>query len=62
MAARPLVAPVAPLAIGYNERLTQANIQHVENTRRGSYVLVTPENCDVHGATGAASAQQDIHW
>ena len=52
-----------PLAIGYDERLTQANIQHVDNPRRGaSYVQVTLENGDVPGATGAASAQQEIHW
>ena len=61
MAARPQSASVAPLAIGYDERLIQANIQQVENPRRGIYILVTPENCDVPGATGAASAPQDIH-
>ena len=32
--ARPLAAPVAPLALGYDERSMQANIQHVENPRR----------------------------
>ena len=53
---------VAPLAFGYDGRYTQANIQHVEYPRRGSDVLVTPENSDVPSATGAASAQQEIHW
>ena len=30
--------------------------------RRSSYVLVTPVNSDISGATGAASVQQQIHW
>ena len=59
MATRPLATSDAPLAIGYDERLTQANIQHVDNPRRGaSYVQVTLENGDVPGATGAASANR----
>ena len=62
MAGRPQSASVAPLAIGYDERLTQANIQQVENPHRGIYAVDTPENCGVPGATGVASAQQDIHW
>ena len=40
----------------------QATIQHFENPRHGSYVLVTPENGDAPGATGAASALQEINW
>ena len=59
MSARPQAASVAPLVLGYDERSTQANIQRVETPRRGSYVLVTPENSD---ATGAASDQQEMHW
>ena len=62
MSARRLAASVAPLALGYDERLTQANNQHVENPRQGSYVLVTPGNSDAHGATNPASVQTGIHW
>ena len=53
---------VAKLELGHDERLTQANIPHVEYPRRGIYVLITPENSDVPSATGTASAQQEIHW
>ena len=28
----------------------------------GSYAVVTPENSDAPGATGAVSAQQEFHW
>ena len=62
MSARPLAASVMPLAIGYDERSTPVNIQHVENPRRGSCVLVTPVNSDAYGVTEATSAQQEIHW
>ena len=34
LSARPLAATVAPVALAYDERLTQARIQHVENPRR----------------------------
>ena len=53
MSARPVDASVAPLALSDDERSPQPNMQHVENPRRGSYVLVTPRNDD---------AQQEIHW
>ena len=62
MSARPLVASVAPLVPGYDERSTQTNIKHVGNRRRGSDVVVTPGNSDPLGETGAASAQQELHW
>ena len=61
MSARSLAAPVALLALGYDKRSTQANIQYVENPRRGRCVLVTPGNGDAPDATDAASAQQEIH-
>ena len=57
MFARPLVASVAPLELGCDERSTQANIQRVENPHRDCRVVVTPENSNVPGATGAASAR-----
>ena len=60
VSARPLGASVAPLALGYVDRST--HIHNVENPRRGNYVLVTPENSDAPGATGAASTQQEAHW
>ena len=53
MTARPLAVPVAPLALGYDERKTQANIQHVEYSHLGSYLLVTQENSDVYLAQPA---------
>ena len=53
VSARPLAASAVSLALGYDDRSTQANIQHVENPRRGSYALVTQENSDAPGATGA---------
>ena len=56
-----MVTMVAPLALGCGKRSTQPHIQHVENPRRGCRVVVTPENSDIPGATGAASAQQDIN-
>ena len=62
MSARPLAASVALLALGYDERSAQANMQLVENTRRGSYVLITPENSDAPGTSTDASAQHEIHW
>ena len=62
MSARPLASSVAPLALGYDERSTQENMQHVEIPRLGCQVVVTPENSDVPGAAGTASAQQEIHW
>ena len=62
MSARPLAASVAPLALGYDERSAQANIKQVENPCRGRSVLVTPQNSDAPGTTGAVSAQQEIHW
>ena len=30
--------------------------------RRGSYAVVTPENSDAPGATGAVSTEHKIHW
>ena len=61
--ARPLDSPAASLALGYNESSAHAgNIEHVKNQRRGRYVLVTPGNSDAPGATGAASAQQELNW
>ena len=39
----------------------KSNIQHVENPRRGSHVLVTTGNSDVPGSTGIASTQQGLH-
>ena len=53
---------VAPLALGYDIRSPQANVQRVEIPRRGSYIMVTPGNSNAPGATGAALAQQEIHW
>ena len=44
--ARPLAASVA---LGYDERSTQANIQHVENPRRAG---TQRNNSDATGATG----------
>ena len=55
MSARPLAVSVAPHALAYDEHSPQANIQQVENLRRGSYGLV---NSDRPGATGNVSAQQ----
>ena len=62
MSVRPLGASVAPLVLNYDECSIQANIQHVETPRRGSYVLVTPGSGDAPGATCDASGQQEIHW
>ena len=62
MPARPLAASVASRAPGCDERSTQAYIQHVENPSRGCHVVVMPENIDVPGATGSASAKQEIQW
>ena len=65
MSTRPLAASVAPLALGYDERSTQANIQQVETPRRCRYVLVTPGNSGAPGATGVASecgAQLRQRW
>ena len=53
--ARPLAVSVAPLALAYDERSMQANIQHVEIPRRRSYILVSPGNGDAPGATVADS-------
>ena len=40
ISARPLLAAsVAPYALGCDERSTHANIQHVENPRRGCHVV-----------------------
>ena len=39
ISARPLAASVAPYALACDERWTQANIQHVENPRRGCHVV-----------------------
>ena len=62
MSARPLDASVALLAHGYDERSTQANIQHIENPRRGSCVLVPSGDRDAPDATGAASVKYETHW
>ena len=59
MLARPLAAPVALLALGYDERSTQENSQHVENPRQCNCVLVTPGN-SYAGATDDVSEQQEI--
>ena len=56
MSTRPLATSVASLALGYDECSAQANVQHVENPRQGSYVLITPGNSDVPGAVSADSA------
>ena len=53
---------IALRALGYDERLALAHIQHVEKPRCCSYVLVTPGNSDEPGATSAGSAHQEIHW
>ena len=60
MSARPLAASVASLALGYDERSTWANIQHVENPHWGGQVLVTPGYSDAPDGTSAASEQQGI--
>ena len=55
VSARSLATLVAPLALSNDNRSTQASIKHVENPRRGSYTMVTPENSDVPDATAAAA-------
>ena len=57
-----LATSVTKHALGYDERSNKANMQHVENHRRGSHVLVTLGNSDASSATGAAYAKLDIHW
>ena len=62
MSDRPLDASVGTLALSDDERSPQAISQHVEYPRGGTDAMVTPGNNDAPCATGAASAQHDIHW
>ena len=64
MSARPLAASVQPLALGYDERSTQANVRHVENPGRGRTLRAGYPTIATHLAqhADAASAQQELHW